>query len=208
LLTGKQKTINKISRTMKNVTVILFCLLIIGACKKKEAIPKNNYAQYNGTITAIRNGKEWKPFIGAFYTGNNINNTFYIDIVDNHDNFEWDGISFNNIPSKVGVYECIDYYDWLKSTDSVDLMSATAFYNGSFNEGSDVGGRNTIRTDRPHRITIEYYNAATHEIRGSFEVSFMRSDTSRSRKLGLLDTVTYSNATFSATIWNPDEMPK
>jgi hypothetical protein len=197
--------INKVIMN-KYILSIAILLLLKLSCKKKEAPAYDPYSSYNGSVTVMRNGAVWNPKSRVVYDSASTER-FYLSIVDAR-NFAWDGMTIGNIEAKAGTFNIdMDYWVWKKARKDSVVGLITAFYNGSFNEGSDIASANYMRLDRPHFIKIDQYDPATKRVSGTFSVSFIR-DSSRSKMGIYLDTVSYTNATFSATIWNQDELPK
>jgi hypothetical protein len=185
----------------KYILSIAILLLTLTSCKKEEPVKeKDIYDYYDGQLTIKRNGKDWKFKLLAV-TNDTI---FGLHIIDLRDGFEWDRATIGSVPPREGSYIL---EGWKFSPDTLAADVSTAYYNGSFNQGSDIWGPNYLRMDRPHFIRVSSYDSVNHKVSGTFSMSFIR-DSSRS-KLGVyLDTVSYTDASFSATIWHVDELPK
>ncbi|MBL7712422.1 MAG: hypothetical protein JNL13_08165 [Chitinophagaceae bacterium] len=182
---------------------MLLIFLVLCSCKKEEA-PKEKkwYDYYDGQLTLKRNGKE-KKFKLLALTNDTI---FWINIADVRDDFAWDEAEAASIPLQEGTYILEDYRAWKFGPDTFASSVSTAYYNGSFNQGSDVATPNYLRKDRPRFITLSTYDPVNKTVSGTFSMSFKRD--SSSQKDNRLDTVSYTDAVFSATLHHRDELPQ
>jgi hypothetical protein len=176
-------------------TVLFLCILLV-ACNKKPKNTEDPYVYYDGVISATRNGAAWSPKIGVAYDSINNKSKFSVHIADLDSTT--DVLTINNIPCIIALDTIISYAKWSSTTDVMLRSKANAFYNGSFGVGSDIANANYLSDDvTPAMINISYYNAATNEVKGTFQVSFRRAHLTVPYSL---DSVVYRNCSFSGKI--------
>lgn len=170
--------------------IIILGLVVCSACKKSNEEPE----LYWGSVSAIKNGVAWEAEI---YAGENRPYNQGIDIgieKFNSKRLRREGLYFFKIPLNTGVYP-------LSETDVRIIDSLTgAFYNTLLDDGDVAGDAYYLFSGEHIENQIEITEIKGKEIKGTFQVSFLKDLRYGAADPSAPDTVVFKNGKFHTRI--------
>ena len=183
------------------------------ACKKEEPLPNARWPHW-GEVTGLLNGEPWvefmtnkalnRPWHIKIYAGEgadrskhpcNLNTFSIVAAKFNPAGFRRERIGFHKIPNQEGIYPLTG-----RGSNCEPDSSPSASFATSEDDG-DVGKDyyEVLRTEESY-LAVASFDPATKEIRGTFRVTFLIKN--RSRTLPTYpDTVRFTNGEFRTKIF-------
>ena len=177
---------------MKNIVLYFIIVASFISCKKED-----DHNNRWGTASALKNGENWE---GEISTAHNIfiedsGRTIQISSV-NQAGFDEDYLAFFKVPL------IIDKHPISLTAASLKDSLIGAYYNTLLSDGHVFGDIYYVLEDDPVEDYIEITDISGDEIKGRFQVSFLRDTTSIPVSSSTLDTIIFTNGQFHTRFRN------
>ena len=176
---------------LTSITLIsLICIVFtVFSCQKEEVVEPSKPDGYWGQGEALMNGNSWS--VDAYATINiNHGNGFELFMDSLVSNFLIaQGLSISKIPYVPGTYPVVD------TRPSTDDGKVGGFFCYTEHDAI-LSCYDILESDSSSFVTLESYDASTHEVKGTFDLTFYHETT----QVGYPDTIRFRNGVFHTRI--------